>query len=313
MITPAARRAIDRGLEWLASRQNDDGSFGAEPHRANVGICGLAGLALMSGGSTPDRGPYGQQVSRALDFVLANAQQSGFIAEAAAAADRPMYGHGFATTFLAECYGMSPRAELRDKLSRAVKLIIHAQNKEGGWRYQPQREDADVSVTVCQVMALRAAHNAGIFVPKETRDRAIEYIKRCQNSDGGFMYIQLAGGDSAFPRSAAAVVGLNSAGMYQDPKIVKALDYLMKFLPAEGLSRHESYYEYGQYYAAQAMWQAGGSRWARWYPAIRDEIVGRQQQDGSWAPADTSGREYATAMLTIVLQMPETELPIFQR
>ena len=83
-----------------------------------------------------------------------------------------MYSHGFATLFLAECYGMSKRTELRDKLSLAVKLIVNSQNKEGGWRYYPKKEDADISVTVCQVMALRAAHNAGIHVPKETIDRA---------------------------------------------------------------------------------------------------------------------------------------------
>ena len=37
----------------------------------------------------------------------------------------PMYSHGFATLFLAECCGMSPRADLRDKLGRAVKLIVN--------------------------------------------------------------------------------------------------------------------------------------------------------------------------------------------
>ena len=66
-----------------------------------------------------------------------------------------MYEHGFATLFLAEVYGMSPRDDLRDKLTRAIDLIVRTQNSEGGWRYQPRREDADLSVTICQVMALR--------------------------------------------------------------------------------------------------------------------------------------------------------------
>ncbi|MGO8690255.1 MAG: prenyltransferase/squalene oxidase repeat-containing protein [Thermoguttaceae bacterium] len=314
MITPAAQRAIDKALGWLAGRQNDDGSFGSGAYRANVGICGLSGMALMAGGSTPARGPYGQQVDRALDYVLANAQASGFICEPAATSHGPMYGHGFATTFLAECYGMSPRPDLREKLSKAVKLIINCQNKEGGWRYYPQRDDADISVTVCQVMALRAAHNAGIYVPTETIDHATkDYVLRCQNADGGFMYMLSAGGDSAFARSAAAVVALNSAGRYGGPEINKALDYLMQFRPAEGATRRglEGYYEYGHYYAVQAMWQAGGDRWARWYPAIRDELISRQQEDGSWV--SSFGPEYATAMSALVLQMPENQLPIFQR
>jgi hypothetical protein len=311
LFTPAAQRSVEKGLSWLASRQNDDGSFGAGPYRSNVGICGLAGMALMAGGSTPGRGPYGKEVALAVDYVLANAQPSGFIAESPATSHGPMYSHGFAVTFLAECCGMSPRPELREKLSKAVKLIINTQNKEGGWRYYPQRDDADISVTVCEVMALRAAHNAGVFVPGETVERAKEYVFRCQNADGGFMYMQAAGGTSEFPRSAAAVVALNSAGVYQDPKLTKALDYLMQFLPAPGVLRRESYAEYGHYYAAQAMWQAGGDRWGRWYPAVRDELIARQQQDGSWV--SNFGPEYATAMSAIVLQMPENQLPIFQR
>ncbi len=80
------------------------------------------------------------------------------------------------------------------------------------------------------------------------------------------------------------MVALNSAGIYRGPEITKALDYLVQFLPAEGAVRRgpERYYEYGHYYAVQAMWHAGGDRWARWYPAIRDELIARQQQDGSW-------------------------------
>jgi prenyltransferase beta subunit len=313
MITPAADRAIAKALAWLAARQNDDGSFGSGAYRANVGICGLSGMAFMTGGSTPGRGPYGQQVDRLLDYILSNAQQSGFISEPNATSHGPMYGHGFATTFLAECYGMSTRGDLREKLSRAIKLIINTQNKEGGWRYYPVRDDADISVTVCQVMALRAGHNAGLFVPAETIDHATEYVKRCQNADGGFMYMLGAGGDSAFPRSAAAVVALNSASIYRGPEITKALNYLTQFRPAEGAVRRgpDPYYEYAHYYAVQAMWHAGGDRWARWYPAIRDELIARQQEDGSWV--SSFGPEYATAMSAIVLQMPENQLPIFQR
>src|SRR5208337_3867248 len=175
MINPAARKAIDRGLEWLASRQNDDGSFGLGTHRSNAAICGLCGMAFMSGGSTPGRGPYGERVEKAVDYLLTVAQPSGFIVEPTPTTQGPMYSHGFATLFLAECYGMSKRAELRDKLSLAVQLIVNSQNKEGGWRYFPKKQDADISVTACQVMALRAAHNAGIHVPMETVKQAVKY------------------------------------------------------------------------------------------------------------------------------------------
>jgi hypothetical protein len=221
-----------------------------------------------------------------------------------------MYGHGFATLFLAECYGMTMRAELRDKLSKAVNLIVNTQNTQGGWRYQPVRAEADISVTIAQVMALRAARNAGLFVPRETIDNAVAYVKKSQNPDGGFMYM-IQGGPSAFPRSAAGVVALYSAGIYDAPEVKKGLDYLMNFLPQSNDFNRESHYFYGHYYAVQAMWHSRGDYWNRWYPAIRDALVSRQSEDGSWM--DSISPEYGTCMACIILQMPNNYLPIFQR
>ncbi len=309
LVTPAAERSIDHGLKWLVAQQHDDGGVGAGSLRGNVAVCALSGMAMMSSGSTPGRGPYGGPLNRCVDYLLASGQPSGFIV-GPDSSHGPMYGHGFAAMFLAECYGMSPRGELREKLAKAVKIIVNSQNKDGGWRYQPVREAADISVTVCEIMALRAARNAGLFVPNATIDRAIDYVKRSQNADGGFMYM-ISGGESAFPRSAAAVAALYSAGVYQGAEITKGLDYLQQFLPVEGAARREGYYFYGHYYAVQAMWQAGGDRWRRWYPAVRDELISRQRDDGSWLAPE--GNECGTAMACVVLQIPNNYLPIFQR
>lgn len=310
LLTQPTQQAIDRGLAYLASRQNDDGSFGTSGYSRNVAICGLAGLAFMSSGSTPGRGMYGENVERCVKFVLASTQESGFISINSAAIHGPMYGHGFATLFLAEVYGMSPDPAVREKLVKAVKLIVDTQNSEGGWRYKPQRHEADISVTICQVMALRAAKNAGIYVPSETIDRCTEYVKRSQNPDGGFMYM-MAGGTSAFPRSAAGVVALYSAGIYEGDEIKKGLEYLMQHTPRSDALSRESHYFYGHYYAVQAMWHAGGERWQKWYPAIRDALLAHQQDNGSWS--DSICPEYGAAMACLILQMPNNYLPIFQR
>ena len=310
MMTAGTDRAIEQGLRFLAAQQQGDGAFGTRGYSRNVAVCGLCGLAFMAGGSTPGRGPYGGQVRKALRFVLDHAQPSGYIKIDGSASHGPMYGHGFATLFLAQAYGMSRHPELREKLVKAIQLIIDAQNKDGGWRYHQHPHDADVSVTVCQVMALRAARNAGLHVPNEVIDRCIKYVKRSQNSDGGFQYM-IRGGQSAFPRSAAGLVALYSAGIYDGPEITKGIEYLMRYLPRANRIRRESHYFYGHYYAAQAMWQAGGDQWAQWYPAIRNELISLQRPKGYWM--DSICREYGTAMACIILQMPNNVLPIFQR
>ena len=141
----------------------------------------------MQSGNLPNRGKYGREVQRCLQFVLNSCQESGLIASDGS--QGPMYGHGFATLFLGELYGMTGNDEIKEKLERAVRLIERTQNPEGGWRYQPVPYDADISVTICQVMALRAARDAGIKVEKKVIDQAIKYVRSCQNPDGGFSYM----------------------------------------------------------------------------------------------------------------------------
>ena len=223
-INPPTDRAIQRGLAWLASRQHPDGSLGTGYYRGNVAVISLSGLAMMSGGSLPGRGPYGRQVSLSLDYVLAAAQESGFICVPGFESHGPMYAHGFATLFIAESLGSSPRQETREKLAKAVKLIVNTQIAVGGWRYRPERMDPDISVTISEVMALRAARNAGVRVPKETVDRSVEYIKKSQNADGGFTYMLLERGPSQFPAFCGRRRGPLYAGIYEGPQIIKGLD-----------------------------------------------------------------------------------------
>lgn len=315
LMTEGADRAIEAGLAWLSSQQQGNGSFGSGSYRANLAVTSLAGLAFMASGSSPGRGKYGDEIEKALAFVLEHVTPAGFITIPSTSTHGPMYSHGFGALFLAEAYGMTKRQEIREKLEKAIRLIIDCQNPEGGWRYQPRPNDADISVTVCQINALRAARNAGIFVPKETVERCIEYCKKAQNPDGGFRYM-LQGGGSAFPRSAAGLVALYSAAIYDDKAIDSGLAYLRQFVPNAQVANVNaierfSHYFYGHYYAAQVMWIRGGKDWAEWFPAIRDELVQKQVAQGYWN--DNICREYGTAMALIILQIPNNFLPIFQR
>lgn len=315
-ITPEQQRAVELGLARLASRQRPDGSFGApgEGFGATTGITALAGIAFLAAGNLPGRGKYGENVARCVDYLVSNAQESGLLSSEQA--HGVMYSHGFAALFLAEVYGMTGDDRVREVLQRAIRLIQKTQNPQGGWRYQPIPHDADISVTICQVMALRAARDAGIKVEKDVIDRAIEYVRLCQNADGGFSYM-LTGhrgeGGSAFPRSAAGVCALYYAGVFEGDEITRGLNYLMTFLPAAAAGERTigmAHYYYGHYYAVQAMFLAGGDYWAKWYPAIRDELIRRQDRStGAW-PVEIS-EDYANACALIILQMPNRYLPVF--
>src|SRR5688572_11011500 len=77
-IAPA-RPAVDKGLKFLATQQLEDGSFSTSGYGRNAAVVALAGMAWLSNGSTPGRGPYGEEVSRVTDFLLDHANDSGFV------------------------------------------------------------------------------------------------------------------------------------------------------------------------------------------------------------------------------------------
>jgi hypothetical protein len=316
LITPEAKSAIQRGLSALARRQitqgESKGCFGNAGYAGGVAVCGLAGLAFLASGSAPGRGPYGKAIERCIDFLIRNTDSNGYISAQTTGGQDRMYGHGFATLFLAEAYGMSLHSDqndkLGDKLRAAVRLIITTQNDQGGWRYQPVKSDADLSITICQIMALRAARDAGLHVPNETRARCIDYVKKSHTPDGGFAYTLGGGRGGSFALAAAGIVALNSAGIYDGKEVESALAYCWRQKPTGTING--GYFFYSHYYAAQAMWHAGGTYWSGWYPAIRDVLVRNQGGGGLWMDPG-AGEELGTAMGLIILQLPYNYVPVF--
>jgi hypothetical protein len=334
MVTDAADKAIARGLDYLQARQGRDGEWGTGGYPANVAVTSLAALAMMSSGSLPDRGKYGENIRRALDFVLRQGERGGvrggpfggdhppgFLHNANHGQQGPMYSHGFGTLLLGEVCGMVGDTALAERvrvaLGKAVKVIVSAQNHEGGWRYNPRPIDADISVTVCQMMALRSAKNAGAFVPKSVADRCVQYVKGCAQADGSFVYqksnprFAFPGAGGGFARTAAGVAALYSAADYESPQVEAGLAYLVRSRPQRIGPQADMHYFYGHYYAVQAMWTRGGEYWADWYPKVRDELIHFQVNDGSWS--DLLCTHYGTAMACIILQVPNNYLPILQK
>jgi len=297
-------------LRYLANRQikrgPDSGAFGGGSFPAAPGIVGLSGLAFMCDGSTPGIGRYGQEVKRSGDYVIRHTADTGYFARKGDEAGN-MYSHGFAMLFLSQAYGMTENDDAKAKLKASVDMLIAAQNDQGGWRYQPRKSDADLSVTVCQIMALRGARDAGIHVPEKTRDKCIEYVKKSSNKNGSFSYTLGFGGGGSFPLTAAGLVSLYSAGIYDDPMIRSGLTFLKR----NSTPRRANYYFYGHYYAVQAFWHAGGDQWENWYNDIRRELMEKQNANGSWN--SNYGTEFATSMALIILQMPKDIVPVFAR
>ncbi len=316
-VDAEGRRAIDGALRWLAAKQQPGGNWGERQHK--VAFTGYALLAFMAAGQLPDEGEHGAVVARGVRYLLDGVRPDGYIA----AADEPddgkgMYGHGIATVALAEACGQTGAADVRAELRRAVQLIISTQNAAGGWRYFPRVADADLSVTVLQVVALRAAKDDGLDVPQQTIDRAVAYVRSCQAHDGsgGFVY-QPPNGGPGFARSAAAIYALQVCGQYDDPLIRPASDYLFQQQQGPAVLH---YFTYGNFYAGPAQYMVGGATWARWYADLRGRLLPRVRRQGDlcyWPPVDGDGSGfdavYVTAVNTMVLSLPDGCVPLYQR
>lgn len=302
------KKAIGRGLEWLASKQNTDGSWSESRYPHNTAITAFALLAFMSQGHLPGQGQFGPEVAKGARFLVSAARSDGYLVGSRGG---NMYCHAMATLALGELWGMTHDEEIKPVLTKAVELIIRCQNPEGGWRYDPAPTGADISVTIMQVMALRAAKNSGMHVPDATLKKAIAYINRCYHeSSGGYLYMPKSG-SPGFARTAAGVCVLQLSGEYDAKQIPKAVQYMKDNFQSR------QHFWYGHYYAAHAMHQVGGQEWADWYDRLKTTVLPLQTPDGSWARGGFSSTEagpiYATSIAVISLSVPANYLPIFQR
>lgn len=317
-VTTDIEVAIERGLDYLVRTQNTDGSWNNMGGwgRYPTAMTGLAGMAFLGAGSTATRGPYAPSIRKASDFLLRVARPNGLIATPDEES-RSMHGHGFATMFLAEVYGNEEdtrrQQRIHDVLERAVRITERSQSRAGGWLYTPDQDMDEGSVTVTQMQALRACKNAGIYVNAATIRRAVKYIERSANPDGGIRYSLMSSYSSRPAITAAAVATLYNAGEYDSPLAIKCLAYCDRNISVDAAGGGVwGHYFYSHLYLAQAKYQRGEDEWRQYYRAISRKLLSLQKGDGSWA-GDGVGTSYGTAIAVTVLQLPYQYVSIYQK
>jgi hypothetical protein len=335
-------RAIDRGLRFIAQSQQRDGSF-PTTWDGQPGVTSLCVLAFLARGHQPGKGPYGEQINRAIDYVL-NIQdpEMGSIFPDRFVGGRPPrsfsgnYNHGISGLMLAEVYGMSDarrHERLRDAIERALKYTRAQQlrpksnpDENGGWRYvhiQPGN-DADLSITAWQLMFLRSARNAEFNVPEQWIKEAMDYIRRSFDvNERGFVYA-LSGDERYCSRGmvGAGIVCLELGGEHRSETSREAANWILRhsFEPYNNSGHPEDRYHYSAFYCSQAMFQLGGEDWRRFFPRLLRVLTDAQHANGAWDPESSNSRGdvkygtvYTSALSVLTLAPPYQLLPIYQR
>ena len=315
-LEPKVETSIKRGLDWVARTQSKLGHWTAQTYP--TAMTALAGTALLGSGSTTTQGPYARNIRRAVDFLMSKARDNGLIGDPQRD-NRYTYGHGFSMLFLSQVLGEEEdydrREELVEILSKAVEFSGRAQTKSGGWGYVSAADGNDFdegSTTITQVQGLRGCRNAGVPVARDVIERAKDYIYRCKNPDGGISYSSRNRGSSRPAITAAALAALYNAGDYDSKHVPDMMRYCKKNLyRLSGGTQHFGHWHYTYLYYAQVVYREGGKDWIKFRDRLNAQIIGSQQNSGSWN--GNIGPIYITSLNLTMMQLERGYLPIYQR
>ncbi len=311
--------AVMRALRWLKKKQNADGSW---PPNRNA-MTALAVLCFLAHGEQPGASEeFGDTVRKGIEYLLRSQPASG---------QWPgNYEHYIVTYALCEAYGLTMNPNVKTAVDRAVRLIIEGQHETGGWDYALKLGDRDdTSVMGWAAQALKAAKMAGFYSDPAALDRAcklsVKGFQKNAHVDGGFGYT--SPGRGGLSSVGVLCMQFHNAGNY--PEVKKTLEFLDTWVPvwngsrpglrlAEGSEAPKlpnvpgPSTQYYYYYATQAMFQSGGSRWRKWNAKMWPEYVkaqfveekaiadpkGVMQDIGWWENGDHAGSNQRPVMDT---------------
>ncbi|WP_436716740.1 prenyltransferase/squalene oxidase repeat-containing protein [Roseiconus lacunae] len=301
------------GLAFLKRTQDDRGTWPAG-EAAGPGTTSLALLAFLASGEDPNLGPYRDTIRQALRHIIASQnEKTGYMGPS-------MYHHGFALLALSEAYGMvddsdlfTPGTSQSRSLGQAVELAVRAaltsqkRNQQRAWRYSPGASDADTSVSGAVLMGLLAARNAGIEVPDEAINAAIDYFAAMTANDGTVGYTTASqGGLESVARSGIVNLVMAIARRKDLPAYQQTAQYLVEH---EG--DDPGWPEYARYYQAQALFQWDLDVWNRWNEDLIRKLKSQQKTDGSFD--GELGVTNSTSMTLLALGVNFRFLPIYER
>ena len=331
-------RSVERALNWLANRQQRDGSFPTLV-QGQPGVTGLVVMAFAAHGHTPGQGPYGKVLDDAIRFISRCQKPNGLLAVVAPrgvkisrnvsrdVGETATYNHGIASLALSEVYASSrasSEVEIREVIENSVKATLEMQSwrkarkvDQGGWRYldllprDGEPVDSNLSNTVWQMLFLRSAKNAGFDVPQKTVDDAVVFIRNCFNPKyRTFVLMPSYQDHRTRGMSGAGVMSLALAGLHDSEEAKLAGDWILentfleynKVEPFGQRGFLDDRYHHGVFFCTQATYQLGGKYWREFFPPTVQVILDNQHDEGSWdAESHSSDNKFGNAYTTALM------------
>ena len=247
------RTSLRKAAEFLWAQQADDGGFHSTTYgllRSGQSLTPFVIVALLGVPDSESSRPAGA-IERALEFISSNTNADGSLGLMDdTAADYPNYATALAVSALVKIRrpGYERRIEPMVAQLRAQQLCEdNGWNPKdapyGGWgmggqiHRPPEAGHVDLSMTRYVLEALNAS---GVSPSDPAITRALTFLQRSQNSNGGFYFSPVnpeinkggptGGGFASYGTATAdGVLALRVAGISDvDPRIANALTWLKK-------------------------------------------------------------------------------------
>jgi len=310
---------------WFERTQEEDGrwdsrKWGGEGN--DLRATSLATLCFLGAGYRPDRGRFKDEVRLGLSWLAGRQGADGRFGGGT------FLDHGIASLVFVEAYARTHDAKLKARAQRGIDCIVATQPDHGGFgpNGAAERDKGDLHVTSWQILAVRAADDAGLDVPDRVIERFRAFLKSVERDDGksapspdaeaggpavwamGLCSRLMLGATAKETRAAAAALLEQTRAPQEGGPQGLLGDLGLVFFGTVGLK-----YRGGE----------DGSRWFRiWHRRLCDAQT-RERRDasgadvrGSWDPARYAlpfegGRVEATALAILSLETPYRFLSIY--
>jgi squalene-hopene/tetraprenyl-beta-curcumene cyclase len=283
---------VDRALDFIFSKQREDGSWRSEQYQAYANGHALTPFLLYAA-SHVDASRYREKIDRAVAFVVREIEQEGALGVKEGEIESPNYASALAVSALvrlnrSETAGRLVQRPLSCQLSDELGWTTE-DPEYGGWDYggvppkKPMTLRPDISVTAFVLEALR---DAGVAGDHPVWSGALRFVSRCRASDGGYFFtphkpqaFQNKAGDGR-SYGTATCDGLRcllACGISEDDERVRAARARLSTFDEQVPGLKSPWASGLTYY-----WAFGLSRVGLHPVAVRDVLYRRQRPDGSW-------------------------------